>query len=94
MASIYTTSFKLKVAKEAQEARCYIDVAKNYGVSREKVREWAQAYARYGDLAFEENGPEKFNQKRIEEMEKKIADLEEENEILKKAMAYFSTKSR
>ena len=54
------------------------------------VKKWADAYAQYGEMAFEANGPLLYQDQRIRELERQIADLKEENAILKKATAYFS----
>ena len=84
--SKYNSEFKLLVAKKAIESRTYSEVAREYEISVCNVKRWMQEYKRYGDLAFEDGGPEQ----RVRDMEKRIADLEEENDILKKAAAFFS----
>ena len=86
----YTSQFKLKVAKEAIKAKTYSEVERKYGVSSGLVKKWADAYAQYGEMAFEANGPLLYQDQRIRELERQIADLKEENAILKKATAYFS----
>lgn len=90
----YTSQFKLQVAKSAVNAKTYAEVSKKFGVPTAKVKEWADMYAKYGNLAFEDGGPDKFKEQRIRDLEKQIADLQEENEILKKATAYFSKGNR
>lgn len=90
----YTSQFKLQVAKSAVSAKTYAEVSKKFGVPTAKVREWADLYSKYGSLAFEDGGPDKFKEQRIRDLEKQIADLQEENEILKKATAYFSKGNR
>lgn len=90
----YTSQFKLQVAKASLQAKTYAEVAKKYGVSNSRVKEWTNDYSNYGDLAFQDGGPDKFKEQRIHDLEKRIADLEEENEILKKATAYFSKGNR
>lgn len=92
--AMYTEQFMIQVAKAGLEARTYAEVAKQYGVSREIVRKWTKLYGQYGELAFEKNGIEKSKDKEIAELKRKVADLEEENEILKKATAYFSKGDR
>ena len=91
--SKYTSQFKVHVAMEALKAKTYSEVAKKYGIESRNVKQWTEDYKKYGDLAFVENGPVIFQQQRIRELERQIADLEEENAILKKATAYFSKKS-
>lgn len=90
MGAMYTEQFMLQVAKAGSKARTYAEVAKQYGVSGECVKKWTKLYSQYGDLAFEKHGIEKHKDQEIAELKKKIADLEEENAILKKATAYFS----
>ena len=82
----YNPEFKLLVAKKAMKARTFAEVAREYDVSICNVKRWMLDYKKYGDVAFEKDGPEI----RIRELQKQIADLEEENEILKKAAAIFS----
>lgn len=90
----YTSQFKVQVAKAAGNAKTYSEVSKKYGISTARVKEWTDLYSKFGDLAFEDGGPDKFREQRIRELEKQIADLREENEILKKATAYFSKGNR
>ena len=80
----YTSQFKIQVAKESLKVKTYAEVAKKYGVDRSRVKEWSDAYSKYGDLAFEENGPQKFQEQRIRDLERQLAELQEENDILKK----------
>ena len=94
MGAMYTEQFMIQVAKAGLEARTYAEVAKQYGVSKEFVRKWTKLYGKYGELAFEKNGIEKCKDNEIAELKRKVADLEEVNEILKKATAYFSKGDR
>lgn len=89
----YTPQFMLTVAREAEKAKTYAEVSRKYGVYSSTVKEWVTAYRQYGDLAFEPGGPERFKDQRIAQLEKEIADLKEENEIIKKATAYFSKRN-
>lgn len=92
--SHYTIEFKTTVAKAASEAKTYAEVAKQYGVPVKSVKEWLTAYTKYGALAFVEGGPQKFEERRVRALERELADLKEENAILKKAAAYFSRGDR
>ena len=82
----YNPEFKLLVAQKAMESRTYAEVAREYDVSVKNVKRWMQDYKLYGETAFEKDGIEI----RIRDLQKQIADLEEENAILKKAAAIFS----
>ena len=90
----YTMEFKRTVAKAASEAKTYAEVARQYGVPVKAVKEWLASYTKYGDLAFVEDGPQKFAERRVRALERELADLKEENAILKKAAAYFSKGDR
>ena len=89
----YTPQFMLMVANDAVKARTYKEIARKYGLSSHTVKEWVVAFNQYGDLAFEPDGPERYKDQRIAELEKEIAELKEENEIIKKATAYFSKRN-
>lgn len=86
----YNSEFKLVVAKEAMHAKTYKEVGEKYGIPAENVRGWMRAYKKYGDLAFEKDGPQQHEEQRVKELERRVLDLEEENAILKKATAVFS----
>lgn len=89
----YTADFKLTVAKACENAKTYTEIARFYDVSVSNVKDWAAAYKQYGDYAFIPNGPELFLKEKVSRLEKEKKDLEEENEILKKAAAFFSKRN-
>lgn len=88
--SSYTSEFKLVVAKRAMKAQTYMEVAREFDIHPDQVKNWFNAYRKYGDLAFEPGGPLKFSEDRIEKQSEEISELKEEIEILKKATAIFS----
>lgn len=83
----------IAVTKEAIKAKTYAETARKYEIGRATIKEWITAYNKYGELAFEPGGPERYKDQRIAQLEKEIADLKEENEIIKKATAYFSKRN-
>ena len=91
--SQYTSQFKIQVAKEVLKAKTYAEISKKYGIDRSHLKKWADDYEKYGDLVFEENGPPKFQEQRIRDLERQLAELQEENDILKKATAFFSKRN-
>lgn len=89
----YTSQFKMQVAKEASTAKTYAAISKKYGVGTDLVKRWSTEYSKFGELAFEENGPQKFQEQKIRDLQRKVAELQEENDILKKATAFFSKRN-
>lgn len=67
-----------------------VKVAEDIGVSATTIRRWVQQYNTHGDQAFPGKGNLKSDDAERKALERKIKDLEEENAILKKAMAIFS----
>ena len=65
-------------------------MAKELGVHYSTVRDWVKAYEQDSVNAFPGSGKLKPEDDEIRRLKKKLADLEEENEILKKAAAYFA----
>ena len=65
-------------------------MAKELGVHYSTVRDWVKACEQDGVNAFPGSGKLKPEDDEIRKLKKKLADLEEENEILKKAAAYFA----
>lgn len=89
----YTPQFMLMVAKDAANAKTYKEIARKYELDSSTVKGWVSAYNQYGELAFEPGGPERYKDQKIAQLEKEIEELKEENEIIKKATAYFSKRS-
>ncbi len=61
-------------------------------VDRQTVYRWVQEFKKKGESAFEPKAVLPGDE--VRKLQKRIADLEEENEILKKATAYFSEKHK
>ncbi|MDR0627559.1 MAG: transposase [Bifidobacteriaceae bacterium] len=64
-------------------------LAPRLGVGAESLRRWVQA-ARRGPDQLEQDRLEKLEAKRIRDLERKVRDLEEANEILKAASIFFA----
>lgn len=90
----YSKQFKLKVVQEAlmpgNEGMEHV-IAKKYGIMPGTVIKWTQNYLEFGEDAFVRGFPSKKKRTpRERELEKKVADLEEEVKILKKAAAFLA----
>jgi transposase len=66
------------------------DAAKELDVHYTTVRDWVRTYKRDGEGAFPGSGNLKAEDDEMRKLRKQLADLKEENEILKKAAAYFA----
>lgn len=66
------------------------ETAKEIGVHHTKIRDWVKSHKRDGDSASPGSGKLKAEEEDMRKKRKQLADLKEENEILKKAAAYFT----
>jgi transposase len=66
------------------------DAAKELNVHYTTVRDWVRYYKRDGESAFPGSGYVKPEDEEVRKLRKQLADLREENDILKKAAAYFA----
>jgi len=64
--------------------------AAELGLHYTTVRDWVKYYKRDGAHAFPGSGNLKEPDEEVHRLRKQLADLKEENEILKKAAAYFA----
>lgn len=87
----FEPEYKKEVIKLVTERGMKIsEVAKDIGVSGTSVRRWIKAYSEHGKNAFPGKGNLRPEDEEFRKLKKEIADLKEENDILKKAMRIFS----
>ncbi len=65
-------------------------VAKELGLHYSTVRDWVIAFEKDGSSAFPGSGNLKPEDDEIRRLRRELASVKEENEILKKAAAYFA----
>ena len=85
----YTKEFRLQAARlVVEQGYSYVEVAQRLGPSAWSVREWVAKYRKTGELAAE--GTAEATGDEIKQLRKENARLRMENDILKKAAAYFA----
>ena len=88
----YDAEFKRHAVKLANERKNKSELARELGISPTLLYKWCSEEKEFGQGSFPGNGNLKLTpeQERIRELEKKLADVELEHEILKKALGIFS----
>ena len=89
----YDKEFKQGAVK-LSEQKGVPEVAKNLGVPENRLYRWRQQLQNDGGAAFPGHGRLKPREEEIRRMERVLADVTEERDILKKALAIFSKPRR
>lgn len=89
----YTKEFKLS-AVYLLMSKVYPpkEVFRMLNVDRQTVYRWVQEFKRQGETAFDKKAVLPGDE--VRRMQKELADLKMENEILKKATAYFAERHK
>lgn len=89
----YTKEFKLSAVYLLMSKRYPPkEVFKMLDVDRQTVYRWVQEFKREGEKAFEKKSVLPGDE--LRRLQKELADLQMENEILKKATAYFAERNK
>jgi len=93
--AVYDKQFKMGAVKLAGDGSTSVgEAARELGISASSLRRWMNEYDEYGESAFPGHGNALFNSSyEIKKLEKEIAALREENELLKKLQAFLKQKS-
>jgi transposase len=87
----YSAEFKIEAVKRVEKTgETITKVASDLGVKPTTMQGWVNKYKNSPNVPFPGSGHLKPEDEKLKKLEKEIKDLKEENEILKKAAAYFA----
>lgn len=81
----YDKDFKRTLVELYHNGKTQASLIKEYGVSQTALSRWVKQYS-----TVETDDGEVLTAKQVKELQKRMAQLEEENQILKKAIAIFT----
>ena len=84
----YDEDFKRTLVELYHNGKTQASLIKEYGVSQTALSRWVKQYS-----TVETDDGEVLTAKQVKELQKRMAQLEEENQILKKAIAIFTPHS-
>ena len=84
----YDEDFKRTLVELYHNGKTQASLIKGYGVSQTALSRWVKQYS-----TVETDDGEVLTAKQVKELQKRMAQLEEENQILKKAIAIFTPHS-
>lgn len=94
----YTKQFKVEAVRLLEQTKKpAAELARELGVRRNQLYKWKRALTEQGEeAAFRRPGRRSGSHERADyaELKRRVAQLEEENAILKKAAAYFAKELR
>ncbi len=87
----FSVEYKKEIVKlVTEQGKKATHVARDIGVSEVIIRRWVKEYGVHGNDAFPGKGKLKPDDEELRVIKKRMADLEEENAILKKAICIFT----
>jgi len=91
----YPREFKIDAIKRVlEDGQPQAHVARDLGISVNTLAGWKRAYLEDRGQAFPGNGRQKPDDAELTQLRREVARLKRENEILKKAAAYFARESQ
>lgn len=79
----YDDDFKRTIVELYRNGKAQISLIKEYGISQTALSKWIKMYS-----TVETDTGEILTAKQVKELQKRMAQLEEENQILKKRLPY------
>lgn len=91
----FTPEYKKEIVRlVTEQGKKVKDLAVEIGVSETSIYTWIKQYGEHGENAFPGRGNLRPEDEEIRKLKKELADIKEENEILKKAMAIFTNPAK
>ena len=92
----YPKAFKLEALRLMDESdRPTSEIAMQLGIRRNQLYKWKEQMTQKGEVSSAKRGrPKKEDQSEMATLRQEVKRLKEENEILKKAAAYFARESK
>ena len=90
MAQTYSNEFKKEACKRVQSGVSAAQVARELGVNVNTLYTWVSRFKEHPAEPFVGSGNLHKEDAELRALKKRIKDLEEENEFLKKASAFFA----
>jgi transposase len=91
VAKQYSSEFKLEAVRRYESSgKSILSVAKELGVKPTTMQGWVNKHKKSPEAPFPGSGNLSPEDDKVRKLEKELRELREENEILKKAAAYFA----
>ncbi len=91
----FSREFKREVVRLAEESeKSVAQVARDLGIHRNQLDRWRKQFIEDGEEAFPGPGRLRKSDEETRRLRHENAQLREENEILKKALVFFSRESK
>jgi transposase len=91
----YDREFKLDAVRLSRETgRTVAGVARDLGINENQLHRWRRQLSADGSGAFPGKGHQSAEQEELRRLRRELADVTEERDILKKALAVFSRRPK
>ncbi len=91
----YSVEYKNEIVNLiVKEGKKLADVARNIDVNESTIRGWIRSHKNHGEEAFPGKGNLRTEDNELRKLKKEMADLREENAILKKAITIFTNPAK
>ena len=91
----FTREYKIEAVRLSSEGtRSVAAVAADLGISADQLHKWRREYGKAGVAAFPGNGKINSHDEELHQLRRKVKQLSDERDFLKKATAFFAKESR